>query len=249
MLPVIPIGPAILPTGPITLIIGIWLSLSLVERSARRLSLDSVTTYSLASTGIIAGIVGARLTFVFLHWSAYSSNLIGIIWPINVGFNLWGGIIFGLLGAIFYGRARQVPVVSTLDALAPGLLVGLLFFSLSDFLAGPGYGENTTLPWGISQFGLRRHPVQLYEIAISLGALAVWFWQQRRVDVKPGQPVLSSLAVYSAGIIIADAFRATAWLTSNGFHIVQIIALLVGLTCLVLLARLSEPAEAQTPPD
>ena len=72
--------------------------------------------------------------------------------------------------------ARQLPPAGTLDALAPGLVVGLMVVSLADFLAGPGYGSETTLFWAIDLFGVRRHPVQLYEsltMLLFLGVLLI----------------------------------------------------------------------------
>ncbi len=238
MFPTISIGPAVIPTAPLTIILGLWVSLSLVERATRALKGNVALTYGLASTGLVAGILAARLTFVALHWSAYQDNLWGVIWPINSGFNLGGGLIVGVLAAFFYGRARQLPPGPLLDALIPGIVAALIFVSLADFLAGPGYGDTTTMPWGVSQFGVRRHPVQLYEIIVGLTALAVW-WGSLPPRRFPGYLFLLTTSVYSLGRLLVDAFRANAWLTRDGFHMLQIVALFVTLLCLALIAHYS----------
>lgn len=236
MLPTISIGPLVLPTAGLVYIVGAWVALTAVERSAKALKLDAEAVYGLSAVALAAGFVGARLLFVVLHWPAYSENLAGIIWPLTSGFDAWGGLFFAVVAAFLYGRAKQLPPAVTLDALAPGLLVALIAVSLADFLGGPGYGTETSVPWGLDVFGIRRHPVQLYEIVVAVLALLVWrlAFNQRSFD---GQLFLMSVAVYGAGRLIFDTYRANAWLTSGGYHVLQILSLAVLLTCILLLGR------------
>lgn len=236
MYPTLEIGPLVIPTAGLVYILGLWLALSAVERAAARLGLHVPATYTLAVTGVAAGFAGARLVFVALHWPAYSDNLLGIVWPLTSGFHLEAGLLVGASAAFFYGRLRELPLASTLDAVAPGLVVALMAVSLADFLAGPGYGEQADLLWSISLFGIRRHPVQLYEIVAGAAALLAWQWALRGGRL-PGRAFLMSATVYSAGRLLADAYRANAPLTDGGYHVVQIIALLVLLASLALLAR------------
>lgn len=238
MFPTINIGPFVFPTAGLVYIFGVWLCLGLVERAARRLHLNAETTYALAATAVFAGLIGARLAFVALYWPAFQESPLSIIWPLTSGYNAWGGLVVGLAAAIFYGRARQLPPAATLDALAPGLVAGLMVVSLADFLAGPGFGTLTNLPWGIDQFGLYRHPVQIYEIIVGVLALLLWWWLAGR-PAFAGQLFLATAAVYSGGRLFVDAFRANAWLTNSGWHVLQIISLAVVLTSLLLLARLT----------
>jgi len=237
MYPAINIGSLTLPTAAFIYLVGAWLSLGLVERAAKMMGLDAEKMYGTAVTGIIAGLVGARLLFVALYWSAFRENLMGIVWPINSGYNMWGGLIFGLAGAFFYGRATQLSLGDTLDALAPGLLLAFVAISLADFLAGPGFGVLTRVPWAITQFSMRRHPVQIYEILAGMGVLAVW-WRVRPYRAFPGQLFLIAAILYSGGRLFLDTFRANAWVSAGGYHILQIISLVIMLTALYLLGRL-----------
>ena len=242
MYPTLELGPLVIPTAGLVYILGLWLALSAVERAAERLRLHVPATYTLAVTGVAAGFVGARLVFVILHWQAYADNLLGIVWPLTSGFNLAAGLLIGIAAAFFYGRAHDLPPAATLDALAPGLLAALIAVSLADFLAGPGYGQQADLPWSISLFGIRRHPVQLYEIAAGAAGLLAWWWTLRN-QRSSGQPFLISVALYSAGRLLVDAYRANTPLTGGGYHLVQIISLVVLLTCLFFLARLAGAEE------
>lgn len=236
MLPVLELGPFVIPTGGLVYIIGAWLVLSAVEQTAPRLKLDTSVTYSVVVTALVAGLVGARLVFVGLHWSAYQNNLLGVVWPLTSGFTAWAGLLIGLAGGFFYGRKMAVPPLATLDALVPAGVVALMVVSLADLLAGPGYGAETTVFWGIELFGIRRHPVQVYELLVGVGAWWVW-WRGVKVGLVPGRVALLTIATYSAGRLITDTFRANAWLTNDGFHLLQIISLGVLLASLYLLSR------------
>jgi len=248
MYPTLSLGPFVFPTAGIAYLLGIWLSLTLIERAAKRLHLNVEAVYGVAVTGLLVGFVAARLLFVMEYWAAFQENLLGIIWPLTSGYNVAAGVFFGAAGAFFYGRYKQLPFWSTLDALAPGLLGALITISLADFLAGPGYGKLTTMPWGVSVFGIRRHPIQLYEIAIGLLALLLWR-QATELHVHdpqaaarrtfPGQAFLLTAVLYSTGRLFVETFRDNAWLTANGYHVVQVISLLALLGSLVLLARFS----------
>lgn len=236
MYPALNLGPLVLPTAALVYLLGVWLLLYVAEYSARLLDLDPERFSGLVTTGLIAGFVGARLTFVLLYWSAYQDNLLGIIWPLNSGFSAWGGLLFGGAAAFFYGRFYKMSFAPTLDALAPVLIGGLMVASLADFLGGPGFGTPTSIPWGISNFGISRHPVQLYELGVGALALLVW-WLLRPRRVFDGQLFLASAAVYAFGRLFVDAFRADAWVSAGGWHITQIICLIITLAALFLLMR------------
>ncbi len=235
MFPALNLGPFVLPTGALTLIIGAMLVLTLAERIGAYMRLDVESFSGLVTAVLLAGAIGARLSFVFLHWPAYQSNLLGIIWPLNSGFSAIGGLIFGGAALIFYGRYKQLPPGQTLDALAPVLVTGFMFISLADFLGGPGYGTFTNLPWGITQFEIKRHPVQLYEILVGAIALLTW-WELRTRREFAGQLFFATIGVYCFGRLFIDTFRANAWL-DQGWHVLQIICLAVVMLCLILLSR------------
>ncbi len=245
MLPTISLGPLALPTAGLIYIIGAWITLSVIERSAKALKLQAEATYSLAAVSLVAGFVGARLVFVVLHWPAYRNNLMGIVWPLTSGFDLWGGFFFAIVAGFFYGRAKQLPLAPTLDALAPGILTGLICLSLADFFSGPGYGTESNLPWAINLYGITRHAVQIYEIIIALIALIVW-WRASKRNHQAGQLFLMAMAVYAAGRLFVDAFRANSPLTPNGFHIIQIASLVTLLISVYWLGRMaSDPMHQQ----
>ncbi|MEJ2750016.1 MAG: prolipoprotein diacylglyceryl transferase, partial [Anaerolineae bacterium] len=76
MIPVINLGPLVLPTAGLVYILGAWFSLSLVERTARQLNLNAERVYGVAATALFGGLIGARLTFVAIYWRAFADNLL-----------------------------------------------------------------------------------------------------------------------------------------------------------------------------
>ncbi len=244
MFPTLSIGPFVFPTAGLLIILGAWLGLSLVERTAVRVGQNKDLMYGVAATAVFLGFVGARLTFVLQYWSAFSQNLLSIVWPLTTGYTVWGGLLLGGTAAFFYARAKRLRPWPALDALLPGLVFALIVVSLADFAAGPGYGTLTAVPWGVAQFGVRRHPVQLYELLVGGMALLVWWRASRPPVYEVGRPFLLGTAVYSAGRLFVDAFKENAWLVGDGYHALQIGSLFILLIVLFQLGRTvnSQPA-------
>lgn len=242
MFPTLSIGPFVFPTAGLVYIFGAWLTLTLVERAAKRLNTPVDVPYGVAVAALFGGFIGARLAFVFQYWPAYQENLINIVWPLTSGFNAPAGLFFALVAGFFYGRYKKANWLTTLDALAPGIILAVMVVSLADFLAGPGFGTLTAVPWGISQFGIRRHPVQIYELLVGALALLVW-WSTIEKRTYPGQLFLFTITTYSAGRLFVDAFRDNPWITGGGLHIIQIICFIIMVVGLFLLGYFSDEAK------
>ena len=95
---------------------------------------------------------------------------------------------------------------------------------LGAFFNGTGFGEPTTLPWGVTVWDAVRHPVQLYEMAALLGILGVLRWWRDRVS-SHGHSFVLFVALYAGSRLFLEAFRADAPLMANGVRIVQVVAL------------------------
>ncbi|HSH01272.1 MAG TPA: prolipoprotein diacylglyceryl transferase family protein [Anaerolineae bacterium] len=239
MLPTISLGPIVIPTGIFTYLVGIWLALTIIERNAPYFNLDPTRLYNLAAISLGTGFVGARLTFIFLYWSAFADNPLALIWPLTNGFSFTGGLFFTIAGGFFYQRYHQMAWPESINPLIPGLIVLLATASLADFVAGPGIGTETAVPWAIDLFGIQRHPVQLYELLTAILALII-FYLNRGQRPFSLYPALLTTATYSTGRLITDAFHANPPLIGDGWHTIQLISLITLLISLALLAMNSE---------
>ncbi|HFC11767.1 MAG TPA: hypothetical protein ENJ56_02905 [Anaerolineae bacterium] len=222
MYPILNIGPAIIPTAPLLLIIGLYLSLSVVERAAKMLGLAAVQIYEVCANALIAGFLLARLAFVAAHWDSFRAAPLSIIWPLNSGYMISAGVVGGLLILIGSIYRAKLPVRPTISALLPAILTLFLFISLSDFIARPAAGTITTIPWAIESVGLSRHPIELYEIGVAILGLIVWWWMARE---QPERAFWLTIVVYGFGRFFIDAFRSNAPVLSSGYHIIQLLLL------------------------
>ena len=248
MYPSINIGSFALPTAGLLYIFGAYFCLGLIEKTAVRVKHDPQDIYALGTTALVAGIVGARLVFVTEYWAAFSSNLVSIVWPLNTGYNGWAGLFIGLAAGFFYARGKQMPAAKTGDALIPGVIFGFIILSVKDFLAGPGFGTVSAVPWALSQFGLSRHPVQIYEILAGLLGLAIW-WRLSSKSQMAGFLFWVTTAVYSASRLYLEAFRDNAWLTTSGLHIWQIVCLILLVVSIIFLRNYIIPIHPQITPN
>jgi phosphatidylglycerol:prolipoprotein diacylglycerol transferase len=184
--------------------------------------------------------MGARLAFVLTHWSAYRDDLLSILSLTPTALSWPGGAAVGLFVALFYWRRQQLPVGTTLDALAPGVAVALVLERLGAFLAGNGFGRATALPWGVTLWDEVRHPVQLYEMAALLLILGILLWQRDRRRFA-GHAFVLFVALYAGSRLFLEAFRAQTPLFAGGMRAIQVGAhvTMMGAVWLLYLYRFS----------
>ena len=232
MTPFINLGPLAIPTKPFLILTGIYTVLWLVEKTAAQLDFSPQIAADWFTKTLIGAFIGARLIFVINHWEIYTRNPLGIIWPITAGYTFWGGVVGGALTWWLYGYLRQQNHWRSLDIFTPCLLVFYIALRLGDWLGGPGFGAQTSL------FGLNRHWVQLYDVAVILLALAIWWWAQPQ---RPwdGWLALLSTAALCVGLTFTAPFRGDPWLIGNGWLVAQIITVTLFTTCFALLSYFS----------
>lgn len=112
--------------------VGVWLAVRLLRG---RVAEDAA--YSVATWGVVGGIVGARLVHVADRWDFYSQHLeqIPALW--TGGIAVWGAAIGGVLGGLIVAlRRRDVPVGAGADAGAAGISLGFGVGRIGDVING-----------------------------------------------------------------------------------------------------------------
>lgn len=225
MFPILNVGPAALQLPGLILLLGYWLSLNLAGRRAKAEGLPEDALFNAGFVALLAGLVGARLGYVTLHWTAYQNDVSGVLALTTGALSSPAGVLVGLGAAALYLRRYHLPTLMMLDALAPALALLFAFISLADLSAGSAYGLNSDLPWAIELWGARRHPTQVYELVAALATLALLFWWARRRQPFAGFLFLMFLLVYGASRLFLEAFRADPWLLPGGYRAVQVAGL------------------------
>lgn len=234
MLPYIPLGPFLLQTPGLALLIGLWIGASLAEKEAKRLKINAAVVYNLVFFGLIAGIVGARLAYAVRYLSAYLDNPLGLFSLNPNTLAPSDGIIIGLVVAVLYSWRKKLPLRPTLDALALGLSAFLVLLGVAHFLSGDAFGAPAEIPWSIYLWDESRHPSQIYEV---LAALGVFFVVRKRPlgELGVGMNFLLTVALSAGARLVLEAFRGDSLILGGGFRSAQVISLLVLLGCLWLL--------------
>ena len=131
MFPIIQIGPMALQAPGLILLIGLWLGLILAERLAPRFRANANHVYNIVFVALVAGVIGARVSFVLENHEVFFQNPLNIF-SLNPGLlDPIGGAVIGLLAALVYGNRKKIIWWSTLDAIAPflGVMIIALGFS------------------------------------------------------------------------------------------------------------------------
>ena len=238
MFPTLQLGPLALQVPGLVLLAGLWLGLTLSERRAKRHGENPGYLYNLVFIALIAGVIGARLSYAITYPSAFAANPLSLL-SINPGlFDPFAGILIGVSAAVIYLYRKQLPLWSTLDALTPLFAVLAIAQGIAHFAAGSAFGSPTDLPWGIHIWGAIRHPTQIYEILLAtITLLAVLLIDRFPLRQIPGLTFLSFIALSAASRLFIEAFRGDSTLIGSGFRSAQVMSWLVLAACLALLGR------------
>lgn len=197
-------------------LVALWIAAPL----AKRMELD----YEKASNGIfvifIAGILGARLYYCALRWDYFIHNLIEIPQTWHGGLSIHGGIIAGVLAAIWYCRKTNLPILKSLDywtclvPLAQGIGRWGNFFNSEAYGApvSDDFWLKLYIPPNcrLSEFASSSyyHPTFLYESVWNiLLFLFLYFYASKKLANYPGLAFCTYLAGYSLGRILIEPIR------------------------------------------
>jgi phosphatidylglycerol:prolipoprotein diacylglycerol transferase len=244
MFPYLRLGPLLLQTPGLALLIGVWLGLSLAEKESVKLSLKPDQVYNLIFFGLVSGLIGARLAYAARFLNAYLESPLSLF-SINPNTLSPGdGLVIGLVVAGVYGWRKGLPLRPTLDALAPGLAAFMIALGVAHFLSGDAFGARTDLPWKIYLWNDYRHPTQVYEILLASG---IFMLVRFRPLGNPGQGVnfLTVVALSAAARVFLEAFRGDSLIWSGGFRAAQIVGLVILAAALFMIKTWAQPQEPQ----
>jgi phosphatidylglycerol:prolipoprotein diacylglycerol transferase len=234
---VIALNPIVVQLGPMAVrwfgllaLLGLGLAVWLSLRDLRRLGLGRELALDALAWALPAGLVTAHVVHVLGWWDYYLTNA-QPIWQLNLdSLSLWGGLVGGGLVALArLGRdpARRRRIV---DVIAPNAALGIAIGRLGEFLDGHGQGLPSDLPWATQyanhlaaspDFGVARHPAQLYDALVALLLFAILSRAPRRLAA--GSRLAGFLVLYGGARLVLGAVRLDAAFLF-GLQIEQILA-------------------------
>lgn len=196
----------------------------------------------------IAGILGARLGYVFLNLPQFKGHFWRIFDVVGYpGFWQLSGIVSAFLMLWYFGKKKGWDFFKVADIFCFGLTLFLIFLRFGLFLDGSYYGVKTDLPWGLRFPGLieKRHPIQIYEIVFFFIFYQWLFWVEKNYRTfewyqgKKGQAkegfLLSSFFIFFGLSRFAVEFIRVDTIYWNSLSISQWTSLLFLVSGLIIL--------------
>jgi phosphatidylglycerol---prolipoprotein diacylglyceryl transferase len=225
-------------------------------REARRKGYDPELIYDLLFYVVIAGIVGARLYYVFASNPIYFLRHpldIPAIW--RGGLALHGGLMGGILAGLWFCKKRGLAFWSFADLLTPSIMLGQAVGRGACTLNGCSFGKPTTLPWAITftdpasqaPHNIPLHPTQFYEMSADF---LVFFllWNFRNKTRFDGQLFLTYVIVYSVVRFILEFFRGDSLMVGGIFPVPQVFSVLLFIAGIAVYTW-KQSTSRNTPPD
>ncbi|MFO8035216.1 MAG: prolipoprotein diacylglyceryl transferase [Anaerolineales bacterium] len=234
MLRTISIGPLLLQTPGLALLAGAWMSLTVIERRAKELSLNVEAISALVFYSLVAGIIGSRLAYAAGFPAVYWENPLSLFALNTTTLTPLEGFVIGSVVALAFGQRKGLALRPTLDALTPGLAAFMVAWGVSHVLSGDAFGTASDVPWAITLWGKARHPVQIYETLLALGIfILVWKYPLK----KPGAGInfLYFLSLSALSRLFLEAFRGDSLVWLGRVRAAQVISLLIVLISLWLM--------------
>jgi phosphatidylglycerol---prolipoprotein diacylglyceryl transferase len=202
-------------------------------------------SYELIFAGLLGGLVGSRLYYLFQHTDQFSEDPLGSLFG-GTGLVWYGGVIGGALGVGLWAWRRGLLGLGLLDLCAAPLALGYAIGRIGCQVSGDGdYGKPSDLPWAMgypdgtvpTDPGVKVHPTPIYEtLAMGLAAWLLWRYRDR---VRPGI-VFAWYLVAAGGERLLVEFVRRNEETALGLTTPQlesIVLLLVGAAWLALAGR------------
>ena len=246
--------------------IGMLLGITLAARDAEKRGIGEDTIYDFALLGIVCGVIGARLYYVFFRWDNYRGNLLEILNLRAGGLAIYGGVIGGILSLMVYCRRKKRNFLNLADSLILGVLVGQILGRWGNFFNAEAFGRYTDSLFAMQ---LRRdivnpiminsallqhlvrvngvdyiqvHPTFLYESVWNLCLLLFLLWYRPKKRFT-GEMFFLYLGGYGLGRVWIEGLRTDSLLVpGTGIAVSQALAgvcVLVALLCILAGRRLA----------
>lgn len=240
--------------------IGMLLGITLAARDAEQRGIGEDTVYDFALLGIVCGVIGARLYYVFFRWDNYRGNLLEILNLRAGGLAIYGGVIGGILSLMFYCKRKKQNFLNLADSSILGVLVGQILGRWGNFFNAEAFGRYTDSLFAMQ---LRRdivnpimidsallqhlvrvngvdyiqvHPTFLYESVWNLCLLLFLLWYRPKKRFT-GEMFFLYLGGYGLGRVWIEGLRTDSLLLpGTGIAVSQALAgvcVLVALLCIL----------------
>lgn len=208
------IGPFLLWTHLLFLLLGLWLAAEFFFRLAASAGMSIQHFKQDALWHLGAAILGGRLIAVLAEYRVYLrwDDPLRIFFLHDGNFSFLGAATGIALVLLVMRRHSRTTFLQWLDILLPAMCFGLSFDWLGKFFAGQAYGRPTDVFWGITydtfavRYAVPVHPVQLY-YALFFFILTFSLLVVRKHAKRAGAETLVGIIAASGATFFFEFFR------------------------------------------
>ena len=172
------------------LALGISLAILVIIKLFKKNNIPIDLVFSLTSYLIVAGVIGARLGYIFFYRPLFYFNNPKEIIFINHGGLSSHGMALGIIIMLFFLFKINKINKKTIDLLIIPIPLVAAFIRLGNFFNNEILGRTTNLLWAVDG----RHPVQIYELLIALAIFLILYFLYKKYNNK--SPVLFITALF-----------------------------------------------------
>lgn len=203
------IGPFLITWHGVFSVLGILAAARIGQLLLKQVGVASDRVYDMALWMVIAGLIGARLLYVWENYQLFAGAWLKVFYVNEGGISQWGGIFGGLVGALLWCLYNKVDYREVLDAAGLANALGFAIGRIGDVINGEHHATDSNLPWAVQYVnektlgepGRAVHPEVAYELVFNtivfVTALVTFRWFKRRLP--PGVTGLIWLSAYAIG--------------------------------------------------
>ena len=213
-------------------------------RAPKDFGVSKDTLTDVVLIGLPTAIVGARLYYVFCHWSNYVGDTVWQtlwnwckIW--EGGTAIPGGLLLATFCVWLYARKKKIPFGAIMDCVVLGLLIGQIIGRWSNFMNREYIGEITdifcrmglTAPDGTTIYV---HPTFLYEsLWCILGFLILNYIVHKHRSFK-GEIFVLYGVWYGVERMVVEGMRTDSlYIGSTSIRVSQVLSAVIAVVALV----------------
>lgn len=214
MFEAIEIGPFIIWTHLLFLVIAMWLSTEFFFRLAQSAGLSLQHFKDHAAWYLLGAFLGGRVFAVIEQYRIYLKPTDPFRFlMIHDGNFSFLGMATGIIVVLYITcRTSRTTFLQWLDVILPATFFGMCFDWLGKFAAGQAYGRQTDLFWAVTydapnvRFAVPIHPIQLY-YAIFYLILTFVLLIVRKNARRAGAETLIGIVLASVATFFLESFR------------------------------------------
>ena len=236
MFPTLQIGPVSLPAPDFLFLLSFYAGLALMEVDLRRSGKKPDFYSNTLLYGAIIFFLAGRLGYVLVHLTAFSGSPLDIFSLNRDLFDPWVGLVAVLLFFWITLQKQNIPFSVALDDTSIFFAFLVFGFGVSNLASGNAYGIASDLPWAIDLWGLRRHPVQIYQLVLQTIVIAILLYRIAKVRSSQGSFLLMMILI-SASYLFHSAYTANEPFILGGVRTSQVLWWLIFVIAYVLKVR------------